>query len=78
MVKSPGMDSRAESDGDNRGSIVAPREVRECLESLGRLLAKTEAANKGPGQDGCFNLSRLSDEELRQVAMLLEKAYIRE
>jgi hypothetical protein len=34
--------SRTESEGDNRGSIVALREVHECLQSLGEMLAKAE------------------------------------
>ena len=38
---------RAESEGDHRGAIVALREVRECLESLGEMLAKAETANGG-------------------------------
>jgi hypothetical protein len=37
--------ARAESDGDHRGAIVALREARECLESLGEMLAMTDAAN---------------------------------
>lgn len=32
-----------ESEGDHRGSIVALREVRECLESLGGMLARAGA-----------------------------------
>lgn len=32
--------SRTEAEGDHRASIVALREVRECLESLGGMLAK--------------------------------------
>ena len=39
--------SRTESEGDHRGSIVALREVRECLQSLGEMLAKAHAA-QGP------------------------------
>ena len=35
--------SRTESEGDHRASIVALREVRECLESLGGMLAKAGA-----------------------------------
>jgi len=31
--------AKTESDGDHRASIVALREVRECLESLGAMLA---------------------------------------
>ena len=48
--------SKTESEGDHRGSIVALREVRECLESLGDMLArsdmlaKAEAANLEPVQ----------------------------
>src|SRR5215469_8088454 len=48
--------ARTESEGDHRGSIVALREVRECLESLGEMLsrrdmlAKASAANVEPGQ----------------------------
>ena len=34
---------KAEAEGDHRASIVALREVRECLESLGKMLAKAEA-----------------------------------
>src|SRR5216684_2496340 len=36
--------ARTESVGDHRGSIVALREVRECLESLGEMLEKADAA----------------------------------
>jgi hypothetical protein len=39
--------SKTESEGDHRGSIVALREVRECLESLGEMLAKANTANGG-------------------------------
>lgn len=39
--------SRAESEGDHRGAIVALREVRECLESLGEMLAKAETGDGG-------------------------------
>ncbi len=37
--------ARTESEGDHRGSIVALREVRECLESLGTMLARAGAGN---------------------------------
>jgi transposase len=67
--------ARTESEGDHRGSIVALREVRECLKSLGEMLAKADAFNCGPMPDKCFDLSRLSDEELHQVADILKKAY---
>jgi len=39
--------AKTESEGDNRASIVALREVRECLESLGEMLANAEAMNGG-------------------------------
>lgn len=34
--------ARTESEGDHRGSIVALREVRECLESLGEMFSKAQ------------------------------------
>jgi len=34
--------AKTESEGDHRASIVALREVRECVESLGEMLAKAE------------------------------------
>jgi len=34
---------KTESEGDHRGAIVALREVRECLESLGEMLVKADA-----------------------------------
>ena len=37
--------AKTESEGDHRGAIVALREVRECLESLGAMLAKANALN---------------------------------
>ncbi len=69
--------AKTETQGDYRGSIVALREVRECVESLGEMLAKADATNGATEQDKCFDLSRLSDEELRQVADILEKAHTR-
>ena len=41
---------KMESEGDHRGSVVALREVRECMESLGEMLARAEAL-KASGQD---------------------------
>jgi hypothetical protein len=35
--------AKTESDGDHRASIVALREVRECLESLGAMLTRAGA-----------------------------------
>ena len=37
---------KAEAEGDHRASIVALREVRECLESLGEMLAKAEGPRR--------------------------------
>jgi hypothetical protein len=37
--------AKTESEGDHRGSIVALREVRECLESLGEMLSGAGALN---------------------------------
>ena len=37
--------AKTESDGDHRASIVALREVRECLESLGETLARARPGN---------------------------------
>jgi hypothetical protein len=35
--------AKTESDGDHRGALVALREVRECLESLGKMLPRSTA-----------------------------------
>ena len=35
--------AKMEAEGDTRGSVVALREVRECMESLGDMLARAEA-----------------------------------
>jgi hypothetical protein len=66
--------SKTESEGDHRGSIVALREVRQCLESLGEMLAKADAVNGGQVQDEPWDLTKLSDEELRQLGDIMEKA----
>jgi hypothetical protein len=43
--------ARMEAEGDTRGSVVALREVRECLETLGDMLARAEALKAaGPGR----------------------------
>jgi hypothetical protein len=44
--------SRMESEGDHRGFIVALREVRECLESSGGMLARAGALNPPQGNAG--------------------------
>ena len=67
--------ARTESEGDHRGSIVALREVRECLESLGKMLANAGAVNGEPAQDERMDLSRLTDEQLAQLGDLMAVAY---
>jgi hypothetical protein len=43
--------AKMEAEGDTRGSVVALREVRECMESLGDMLARAEALKAaGPGK----------------------------
>jgi hypothetical protein len=37
--------AKTENDGDHRGAIVALREVRECLESLGQMLSRAAEAS---------------------------------
>ena len=39
---------KTESEGDHRGAIVALREVRECLESLGQMLARARLPEGRP------------------------------
>src|SRR5215471_10181970 len=42
---------KMEAEGDHRGSVVALRKVRECMESLGEMLARAEALkNAGPSE----------------------------
>ena len=69
--------AKTESEGDYRGAIVALREVRECLKSLGEMLASADVVNESRMQDGCWDYSRLSDEEVRLVEEILQKAYVR-
>jgi hypothetical protein len=49
---------KTESEGDHRGSIVALREVRECLESLGEMLSRAPA-------DGGTQLAQWTNDELK-------------
>jgi hypothetical protein len=46
--------AKTESDRDHRASIIALREVRGCLESLGEMLAKADAVSGGSAQDRHF------------------------
>ncbi len=50
--------AETEAEGDHRASIVALREVRECLESLGEMLSHAAPEGGGP-------LSQWSNDELR-------------
>ena len=60
--------------GDHRGSIVALREVRECLESLGEMLENAVKVNGGPADKELYDLKVLSDDELWALEALLAKA----
>jgi hypothetical protein len=40
--------AKTEAEGDHRGSIVALREVRECVASLGEMLSRATAEAAGP------------------------------
>lgn len=53
---------------------MALREVRECLESLGEMLAKADAVNGGSAQHEQFDCSVLSDDELSALEALFAKA----
>lgn len=66
--------AKMESEGDHRGSIVALREVRVCIGTLGEMLATAETANKGTAQEEKFDFSVLTDEELSAIEALLAKA----
>ena len=53
--------ARAESEGDHRGAIIALREVRECLESLGKMLTKQrwQMVEEMAPNEGCRGIYRL-------------------
>jgi hypothetical protein len=63
--------ARTESEGNHRGSIVALREVRECVESRGEMLAKADSASGGSAQHDHFDLSVLSDDELSALEAVI-------
>ncbi len=68
-----------QSEGDHRGSVVALREVRECLETLGSLLSRAN----GAGLEGASDDAILAEAERRGLKMpvtinvVYEKAQIR-
>ena len=49
LAKARELSGKMEAEGDHRGSVVALREMRECLESLGEMLAKADALKAGGG-----------------------------
>ena len=63
--------SKTESEGDHRASIVALREVRECLKSLGEMLSQANAVDPKPPQDEQMDFSRLTDEQLNQLLEIM-------
>jgi transposase len=67
--------SRTENEKDHRGSIVALREIRECLGTLGEMLEKAkEKESERP--DSQWNFGALTNEELDLLEGLYEKASI--
>jgi len=76
--------AKTESEGDHRASIVALREVRECLESLGEMLAKAttpqgsqfdlaqriEAARRRVGEHKEAEINARVEELLKQRAQI--------
>jgi hypothetical protein len=44
--------SKMEAEGDHRGSVVALREARECLETLGSLLSGANGVSLASASDG--------------------------
>jgi hypothetical protein len=66
--------ARTESNGDHRGSIVALREVRECLESLGEMLEKSNEVDGGRADKEQYDFTVLSDDEFWALEALLAKA----
>lgn len=53
-------------------------EVRECLESLGEILAKADAVKCEQAQESRLDLTVLTNEELWALESLLAKAGVRE
>lgn len=54
-----------QSEGDHRGSVVALREVRECVETLGSLLSRAD----GAGWAGVSDDAILAEAERRGLKM---------
>jgi hypothetical protein len=68
---------KLEAERDYRGAIVAVREIRGCLETLGEMLAKADAASGGSAQHEHFDCTVLSDDELWALEALIAKASTR-
>jgi transposase len=64
--------ANTEAQGDNRAAIIALREVRECLQSLGVILAKAKAEEALPEDE--FHFQNFSDVELETFERLTIKA----
>jgi hypothetical protein len=60
--------------GDHRASIVALREVRECLGSLDEMLEKADEVGGTPADEEQYDFTVLSDDELWALEALLAKA----
>ncbi len=65
---------KLEAERDHRGAIVAVREIRGCLETLGEMLTKADAVNGGSAQAAHFDFSVLGDDELSTLEALVSKA----
>ena len=65
---------KLEGERDHRGAIVAVREIRGCMETLGAMLAKADTASDGSPQSEQFDVSLLSDAELDIAEALIAKA----
>ncbi len=55
--------AKMENEGDHRGSVVALREVRECMESLDAMLAKAQGAGSTAVRVEIVHIGAKSDGE---------------
>jgi hypothetical protein len=60
--------AKTESEGDHRGSIVALREVRECLGALGELLGKAGTGLQAPTHEIVVKFVSLAGKPMRRDA----------
>ena len=62
--------AKTEADGDNRGAIVALREVRECIRALGDMLSlATVAGDTAAMFAGTSNAAQIKSGKLRALAV---------